>query len=113
MTEIFEIDNIKFYKEDFQDNINEFEDLFPIIEELSPTLKCEKIECVDLNDCCGKTKENYFVEIQGFLTEDDDFITKEEIENNKVTVDTKTLDLFVIRLYKCTSCNKWIIDILE
>lgn len=113
MKELFRIKDLVFYKEEFLDNIEEFEDLLPIIEELSASLDYEKIEVVDLNDCCEKTKENYIVEIQGFLNESDEFVTKEEVEANESMIKGQLLDLFVIRIYKCTECNKWIIDILE
>ena len=73
----------------------------------------EEIECVGENDCCGKSNKNYIVEIQGFLNEEDEFITKRELEENQGLAKYKVLDLFVIRLYKCVSCGKWIIDILE
>lgn len=112
MKELFKIKDIKFLKEDFQDDITEFEDILPIVEELSGVLNYDKIQCVDLNDCCGKTKENYIVEIKGFLTEEDDFITFEELEEDK-TIKREGLTLFVIRIYMCVECGKWIIDILE
>ena len=56
---------------------------------------------------------NYIVEIQGFLNQEDEFITKKEIEENPSLVNGQVMDLFVIRLYKCADCGKWIIDILE
>ncbi|MGL5378558.1 hypothetical protein [Clostridium sp.] len=113
MKELFKIKDLSFYKEEFLDNLEEFEDVLPIIEELSSTLDYEKIEVVDLNDCCEKTKENYIVEIPGFLNEEDEFITRAEVEAMGANAEGKLLDLFVIRIYKCTECNKWIIDILE
>ena len=79
---LFTIEDLIFNKEDFLDNINEFEDLLPIIEELQKELTYEEIECVGENDCCGKSNKNYIVEIQGFLNQDDEFITKKEIEEN-------------------------------
>ena len=78
---LFTIEDLIFNKEDFLDDINEFEDLLPIIEELQNELTYEEIECVGENDCCGKSNKNYIVEIQGFLNEEDEFITKKEIEN--------------------------------
>ena len=95
---LFTIDGLSFNKEDFLDNINEYEDIIAIIEELQENLKYDEIECVGENECCNKTKKNYIVEIQGFINQNDEFIV---------------MDLFVIRLYKCVDCGKWIIDILE
>ena len=58
------------------------------------------------------TNKNYIVEIPGFLDKEDNFITKDEAE--KLTEESEmSLSLFVIRIYKCRECNKWIIDILE
>lgn len=110
---LFTIKDLVFNKEDFLDNIDEFEDLLPIIEELQSELTYEEIECVGENDCCSKSNKNYIVEIQGFLNQDDEFITKKEIEENPDLAKGQMMDLFVIRLYKCVSCGKWIIDILE
>lgn len=113
MTELFTIKDLAFKKEEFLDNIEEFEDIIPIIQDLSSQLSYEKIECTGINDCCEKTNENYIVEIQGFLNEEDEFITREELELLGAKPSEKLLDLFVIRVYKCVDCNKWIIDILE
>ncbi|MBP3915898.1 MULTISPECIES: hypothetical protein [unclassified Clostridium] len=110
---LFKIKDLVFNREDFLDDINEFEDLLPIIEELQDELTYEEIECVGENDCCGKSNKNYIVEIQGFLNQEDEFITKKEIEENPSLFNGQVMDLFVIRLYKCVSCGKWIIDILE
>ena len=41
-----------------------------------------------------------------------EFLNK-EIEENPSLFNGQVMDLFVIRLYKCVSCGKWIIDILE
>lgn len=109
--ELFKVNGLSFNEEDFLDDINEFEDIIPIIQELQQNLNYEEINCVGENDCCGKTDRNYIVEIQGFLTDEDEFITKEELEKSGGV--TTTLDIFVIRIYKCISCNKWIIDIIE
>lgn len=109
---LFTIDGLSFNKEDFLDNINEYEDIIAIIEELQENLKYDEIECVGENECCNKTKKNYIVEIQGFINQNDEFITMEEAkENNQLNIGV--MDLFVIRLYKCVDCGKWIIDILE
>lgn len=113
MKELFEIRDLKFYEQDFLDDINEFEDIIPIIQDLSSGLTYEKIECTGKNDCCEETNENYIVEIQGFINEEDEFVTREELETLGGQREGKLLDLFVIRVYKCVKCNKWIIDILE
>ena len=113
MTELFKIKDLVFNKEEFLDDIKEFEDIIPIIQDYTSELSYEKIECTGLNDCCEKTKENYIVEIQGFINEEDEFITRKELESLGVQSSEKLLDLFVIRVYKCVDCNKWIIDILE
>lgn len=113
MNKLFEIKGLEFYKEDFLDNIEEFEDIIHIIKELSSELSYDEIEVVGSNDCCEKTNKNYIVEIQGFLNEEDDFFTKEEVEVLSKEKNLGILDLFVIRVYKCLECNKWIIDILE
>ena len=113
MNKLFQIQSLVFYKEDFLDNIDEFEDIIDIIKELSPRLKYEKIEVVGQNDCCEKKNENYIIEIQGFLNEEDDFYTRDENDILSKQKPMGNLDLFVIRIYKCLNCNKWIIDILE
>ena len=109
---LFTIDGLSFNKEDFLDNINEYEDIIAIIEELQENLKYDEIECVGENECCNKTKKNYIVEIQGFINQNDEFITMEEAKENN-QLNSGVMDLFVIRLYKCVDCGKWIIDILE
>ena len=109
---LFTIDGLSFNKEDFLDNINEYEDIIAIIEELQENLKYDEIECVGENECCNKTKKNYIVEIQGFINQNDEFITMEEAKENN-QLNSGVMDLVVIRLYKCVDCGKWIIDILE
>ena len=109
---LFTIDGLSFNKEDFLDNINEYEDIIAIIEELQENLKYDEIECVGENECCNKTKKNYIVEIQGFINQNDEFITMEEAKETNL-LNSWVMDLFVIRLYKCVDCGKWIIDILE
>ena len=111
--ELFKIKDLVFRKEDFLDDISEFEDILPIIEELQDGLSYEEIECVGVNDCCNETNKNYVVEIQGFIDSNDEFITKEEKEQFENVLKEDALDLFVIRVYKCVDCGKWIIDILE
>lgn len=105
---LFEIDGIKFYKEDFQDDFSEYVDIIPIIQEFQEALSIEKISCTSDNDCCYGTKENYFAEIQGVINSEDEFLLLEEVDSPG-----ENLDLFVIRIYMCTNCGKWIIDILE
>lgn len=111
--ELFKIDDLVFNREDFLDDISEFEDLLPIIQELQDELFYEEIECVGENDCCKTTNKNYIVEIQGFLNNEDEFITKKEVEENSLLTRGNTLDIFIIRIYKCVDCGRWIIDILE
>ncbi|MBU5454236.1 hypothetical protein [Caproiciproducens sp. MSJ-32] len=112
MKKLFEIKNLEFYEEEFLDNIEDYDDIIPIIQELSLELDYEEIETVDKNDCCYETNQNYIVEIQGFIDEEDNFITRYEAELLDEE-DRAFLSLFVIRIYKCKQCNKWIIDILE
>ncbi len=111
--ELFKIKELSFSKEDFLDDINEFEDIISIVQDLQEGLTYEKIDCVGENDCCNKTSTNYIVEIQGFINEEDEFITKEELLSNGGSAEGSSLDIFVIRLYMCVECGKWIIDILE
>lgn len=113
MNKLFEIGDLSFYKEDFLDNIDEFSDIIDIIKELSNELSYEEIEVVGNNECCEKTNKNYIVEIQGFIDEEDSFITKKEAEELSKNGELGLLDLFVIRIYMCLECKKWIIDILE
>ena len=113
MNLLFEIKGVKFYQEDFQDDISDVEDLIPIIQDLQGDLNIEEIQCTDVNDCCSKTKMNYFSEIQGFITPEDEFVLQSEMEQYKDMFKGQMLDLFVIRIYKCLDCGKWIIDILE
>lgn len=113
MEKLFEIEDLIFYKEEFLDDISEFEDIIPIIQELSPNLKYEEIEVSGLNDCCNEVNKNYIIEIHGFIDEEDNFITKEELLASKSGKREGMLDIFVIRVYKCLNCKKWIIDILE
>ena len=113
MESLFKIQDLVFNREDFLDDISEFEDLIPIIQELSINLKYDEIDVVENNDCCNKTKKNYIVKIIGFLDEEDNFLTKEEADELTAKGYNKKLDLFVIRIYKCLECKKWIIDIIE
>ena len=101
MNKLFEIKGLEFYKEDFLDNIEEFEDIVDIIKDLSSELSYDEIEVVGSNDCCEKTNKNYIVEIQGFLNEEDDFFTKEEVEELSKEKNLAILYLFVIRVNKC------------
>ncbi|WP_024613489.1 hypothetical protein [Clostridium sp. Ade.TY] len=113
MKELFKIKDMSFYEEDFLDDINEYEDIIPIIKELEEKLTYEKIECVEINECCKISKKNYYVEIHGYINSNDEFVTKEEKEQYENVLKNETFDLFVIRVYKCVDCGKWIIDILE
>ena len=46
---LFSINDLNFNEEDFLDNINEYEDIIPIIEELQNSLSYDEIECVEMN----------------------------------------------------------------
>lgn len=111
--ELFKIKDLMFNDEEFLDDIEEYLDLIPIIQDLQENLEYEEINCVGENDCCNKTDKNYIVEIQGYLDKEDDFYTKEELIGNGVNLEGTNLDPFIIRVYKCVECGKWIIDILE
>lgn len=113
MNKLFKIRDLVFYKEEFLDNIEDYEDIIFIIKELSHKLDYEEIEVAEDNDCCERTKKNYFIEIQGFINENDQFFTKEEVGLAVKEKTMELLDLYVIRIYKCLDCKKWIIDILE
>ena len=111
MKELFKIKDLSFYEEDFLDDIKDYEDIIPIIKEMERKLTYEKLAVTEDNECCGKSRDNYFIQIHGYVNKEDEFITNEEVEQFKV--DREGLDLFVIRIYKCVDCGKWIIDILE
>lgn len=113
MKELFRIKDLIFYEEDYQDDIDEYSDIIPIIQDFASKLDYEKIVCTEINDCCNKSKNNYFIQIHGYINKDDEFITNEEVESFKNCLNKDELDLFVIRIYKCCDCGKWIIDILE
>ncbi|MBY0755195.1 hypothetical protein K5V21_06980 [Clostridium sardiniense] len=113
MKELFKIKDMSFYEEDFLDEIEEYEDIIPIIQDLANQLDYERISCVEINECCKVSKDNYYIEIHGYINGEDEFITKEEKEKFENVLSKETLDLFVIRVYKCVDCGKWIIDILE
>ena len=108
--ELFKIKDLVFKDEDFLDEI---EDLIPIIQDLQESLSYDERNCVGENDCCNKTDKNYIVEIEGYLNSEDDFYTKEELIKNDTNIEGGNLDPFIIRVYKCVECGKWIIDILE
>mgnify|MGYP001161734469 CR=1 FL=1 len=110
---LFKIKDLEFNSEEFLDNIDEYEDLIPIIQDLQGNLAYEEISCVGENDCCNNTDKNYIVEIQGYLDSEDEFYTKEELIQNGTNIEGANLDPFIIRVYKCVECGKWIIDILE
>ena len=96
MDKLFTISGVDFLAEDFQEE-----------------LKLEKIECTDENDCCFKTKENYICELVGALTEDDEFYSLKELRSDYNRFKDEMLYPFGIQVYKCTECNKWIINLLE
>lgn len=113
MSGLFRISGIDFLEEDFLDDIREFYDIIPIISEVQNELELQEIECVDFNDCCNKTKDNYFAEIQGYIDDNDEFLLHDEFIKIKDQYEGRQIDLFVIRVYMCKNCGKWIIDILE
>ena len=113
MNKLFQVKDLIFYEEEFVDDINDYEDLIPIIQELSPSLTYELIEVAGSNGCCDKTKKNNLVEIIGYIDENDEFITKEERDSLGILAQNKKFDLFVITIHKCTACNKWAISLLE
>lgn len=113
MKELFKIKDLSFYEEDFIDNIEEYEDIIYIIQDYQNELEYEKIQTADDNECCNKSRNNYFVQIHGYVDENDEFITKEEADKYKNVLTNNKLDLFVIRIFKCVDCGKWLIDILE
>ena len=113
MEKLFKIRGIEFYREDFQDNITEYEDIIEILKDFQNDLKIEKIKCAEKNDCCNKTSENYISEIIGVLTQDDEFYTLDEVRSRQSEFENQRLDPFGIQVYKCIHCNKWIINILE
>ena len=91
MKELFKIKDLFFYEEEFLDDIKDYEDIIPIIKELERKLDYEKLAVTEDNECCGKSRDNYFTQIHGYINNEDEFI----------------------RIYKCCDCGKWIIDILE
>lgn len=111
LKELFKIKDLVFYEEDFLDDINEYEDIVPIIKDYEDTLSYEKIACTEVNECCRVSKNNYFCQIHGYVNKNDEFITKDELK--LYNIKREDVDLFVIRIYKCVDCGKWIIDILE
>ncbi|WP_160672822.1 hypothetical protein [Clostridium sp. C8-1-8] len=113
MKPLFVIQDEMFYKEDFLDDITEYDDIIPIIQERAALIKLDTIECTDLNDCCEKTKSNLYGDIVGYIDEEENFIFQEEIEEYRKQYGEKFLNLYVIRIYKCLNCKKWIIDIME
>ena len=113
MKELFKVNELSFYEEDFLDDINEYLDIVDILRDMQSELSYEKVTCATQNDCCEKSKDNYFIQVHGFINKEDEFITKEEVDMFAKNIKQDELDLFVIRVYKCTECGKWIIDILE
>ena len=88
MKELFRVKDLIFYDEDhakdyddeYAEDLEYLESNIPILKELQNTLTYEKITCTEVNKCCNIGKENYIVELQGFLDENDEFITNEEVE---------------------------------
>ncbi|WP_297629864.1 hypothetical protein [uncultured Clostridium sp.] len=113
MKELFKVKDLKFYEEDFIDDIEEYEDIIAIIQDFQEGLDYEKIETADDNECCNKSRGNYYIQIHGYINGEDEFITNEEKEKYKNVLANDKLDLFVIRVFKCVDCGKWLIDILE
>lgn len=113
MKKLFTINKIDFYREEFLDDIREYEDIIDIICDFQDNLKTEKINCVEKNDCCNETTENYISELVGVLTENDEFYSLDEVRSRQKEFENQRLDPFGIQIYKCTNCNKWIINILE
>ncbi|ENZ03304.1 hypothetical protein [Clostridium thermobutyricum] len=113
MKELFKIKDLVFYEEDFIDNIEDYEDIIYIIQDFANYLEYEKIVTADDNECCNKSRNNYFIQIHGYIDENDEFVTKEEVDKYKNVLAENKLDLFVIRIFKCVDCGKWLIDILE
>ncbi|MGL4850805.1 MAG: hypothetical protein ACRC28_18120 [Clostridium sp.] len=113
MKELFKIKDLSFLEEDFLDNIEEYEDIISLIREFSSELDYEKIQTADDNECCNKSRDNYIVQIHGYIDENDEFITKEEADKYRNVLTNNKLDLFVIRVFKCCDCGSWLIDILE
>lgn len=113
MKKVFTIKGIDFYEEEFQDNIKEFQDLIPLIQDFQEDLDLQKIECAEENDCCGSIKFNYISEIIGVITEEDEFYSLDEVRSKPDVFKSKKLEPFGIQIYKCLGCNKWIINILE
>ncbi|MGG5461965.1 hypothetical protein [Clostridium sp. B9] len=113
MNKLFTVGGIEFYEKDFQDDINEFQDIIPLLQDFQGDLKIEKIQCTDENDCCFKTKENYICELVGALTEEDEFYTINELRSNYNKFKDAKLYPFGIQVYKCLSCGKWMINLLE
>ena len=111
MVELFRIKDIIFYEEDFLDDIKDYVDIIPIIKEMESKLNYETIACTEQNECCKISKNNHFTQLYGYINEEDEFLLNDEVE--RYNIDKKGLDLFVIRIYKCCDCGKWIIDILE
>lgn len=119
MKELFRVKDLIFYDEDhakkyddeYAKDLEYLESNIPILKELESTLTYEKITCTEINKCCNISKENYIVELQGFIDNNDEFITNEEVE--KFKLDKSKLNLYIIRVYKCVDCGKWILDVID
>ena len=74
MKELFKIKDLFFYEEEFLDDIKDYEDIIPIIKELERKLDYEKLAVTEDNECCGKSRDNYFTQIHGYINNEDEFI---------------------------------------
>lgn len=119
MKELFKIKDLVFYDEnhakdyddEYMEELEYLESNIPIIKELEEELSYEKVSCTETNKCCNKGKENYIVELAGYIDKKDEFITKDEVI--KFNINKAELQMYIIRIYKCVDCGKWIIDIID
>ena len=54
MKELFKVNELSFYEEDFLDDINEYLDIVDILRDMQSELSYEKVTCATQNDCCEK-----------------------------------------------------------
>lgn len=119
MKELFKIKDLVFYDEnhakdyddEYMEDLEFLESNIPIIKELENELSYQKVSCTETNKCCGKGKENYIVELAGYIDKNDEFITKDEVI--KFNVNKAELEMYIIRIYNCVDCGKWVIDIVD
>ena len=67
MKELFKINDIVFYEEEFIDNINDYEDIIDIIQELSPDLNYELIEVAGTNNITAQVGDPHEEAILHFV----------------------------------------------